>query len=71
MGEQFYRQPTEKELMDAFNYFDADNNGFITENELYQVMTRFRGGVTREEIDKMVRGCDHDQDGKINKSGKY
>jgi len=34
-------------------------------------MTRFRGGVTREEVDRMVRGCDHDSDGKINKNGKY
>jgi Ca2+-binding EF-hand superfamily protein len=71
MGEQFYKQPTEKELMEAFSYFDSDKNGYITENELYQVMTRFRGGVTREEVDRMVRGCDHDSDGKINKNGKY
>lgn len=50
------------------NFF-KDNSGFITESELYQVMTRFRGGVTKEEITNMVNNCDKDSDGKINKRG--
>lgn len=34
------------------------------------VMSRFRGGVTKDEINRMIKNCDHDNDGKINKKGK-
>ena len=49
--------------------FLKDDNGFILENELFIVMSKFRGGLTEEDIHAMVRRVDKDNDGKINKKG--
>ena len=47
-----------------------DGSGYITEEELFIVMTRFRGAVTKEEINKMVQKIDKDNDKRINKKGE-
>ena len=69
MAEQFYKKPTEEELAAAFEYFDKDNSGFITEQELYMAMSRFKGSITKADIQKMIRIIDKDQDNRINKNG--
>ena len=48
-----------------------DGSGFITEQELLQVMSKFRGGVTLAEIKNMINRCDKDSDVRINKNGIY
>ena len=42
MGEQFFKDPSVDELEAAFDYFDTDKSGFITEEELFSIMSKFR-----------------------------
>jgi Ca2+-binding EF-hand superfamily protein len=50
--------------------FDViDNSGQITEDELFQVMTKFRK-VSKNDVKKMIDSVDKNHDGTINISGK-
>ncbi len=36
MGAHFYKEPSNKELQEAFKCFDKDNSGFYSENYSFQ-----------------------------------
>ncbi|CAF0966943.1 unnamed protein product [Brachionus calyciflorus] len=67
MAEQFYRVPTPAELEAAFDHFDQDKSGYISEEELLLVMNRFKGNVNKADIQRMLQSVDKDKDNKINK----
>ena len=46
--------------------FDKNNDGFITADELRQVIETFGHDLTDEEMDEMIEGVDKNKDGKIN-----
>ncbi|CAL8068507.1 unnamed protein product [Calicophoron daubneyi] len=50
---------------EAFEVFDADNDGFITKSELHQVMTRIGHAFTDEEVEEMLAEADKDGDGRV------
>jgi Ca2+-binding EF-hand superfamily protein len=52
-------------MKEAFNYFDKDSSGFISEDELYQVMKKFKRSTTRESVRKMLEIVDTNNDGQI------
>lgn len=54
-----------EELKDAFKVFDSDNNGYISANELRQVMVRLGERLTDEEVEQMIREADLDGDGQV------
>jgi calmodulin len=56
----------EQELLDAFNVFDIDNDGFISKDELRQVMRNIDTRITEEELEAMIEAIDEDGDGKVN-----
>jgi len=56
----------EKEILDAFKAFDQDGNGYISAEELHQVLTRYGENLSSEEAENMVRQADVDGDGKVN-----
>lgn len=53
-------------LKAAFRAFDKDCSGYITADELRQVMTSLGEQLTDEEIEEMIREADNDGDGQIN-----
>jgi calmodulin len=53
----------EQELKDAFNLIDGNENGKISQSELYRFMKPYR--VTEEEVREMIREADIDADGYI------
>lgn len=65
MGNQYYRRYTNEEIQSAFNYFDRDNSGFITSEELADVLARIGRHYTEDEIRRMIRSVDRDGNGKI------
>ncbi|RNA38039.1 calmodulin [Brachionus plicatilis] len=67
MAEQFFREPTPAELEAAFDTFDQDKSGYISEEELLMVMTRFKGNITISDVQKMIQAVDKDRDNRINK----
>lgn len=55
-----------EELLNAFKAFDADRNGFISAEELKQVMKDLGQDLTGAELDAMMKAADTNGDGKIN-----
>ena len=56
----------EKEIQEAFRFFDKDGNGFISAAELGQVVASLGEKITEEEVDKMIQEADTDGDGQVN-----
>eukprot|EP00088_Acartia_fossae_P012933 TRINITY_DN16696_c0_g1_i1.p1 TRINITY_DN16696_c0_g1~~TRINITY_DN16696_c0_g1_i1.p1 ORF type:complete len:173 (-),score=41.90 TRINITY_DN16696_c0_g1_i1:39-557(-) len=60
----------ESKLRFAFKIYDMDNDGFISNGELFQVLKAMVGGNLKDEqlqqiVDKTIRSLDDDHDGKI------
>ncbi|TYG93853.1 hypothetical protein ES288_A11G143900v1 [Gossypium darwinii] len=53
------------ELQEAFKVFDRDEDGFISANELRQVMMNLGERLTMEEAEQMIREADVDGDGVV------
>ena len=49
-----------------FEKFDADNSGFITKQELLEVMHERGAKISAEQLTEMLSESDQDDDGKIN-----
>lgn len=58
------------ELKEAFKVFDKDQNGFISEAELKQVMLQLGETLSDEELQEMIKEADEDGDGQVNYEGK-
>ncbi|MBA0825959.1 hypothetical protein Goarm_010858 [Gossypium armourianum] len=53
------------ELKEAFKVFDQDQDGFISANELRQVMMNMGERLTMEEAEQMIREADLNGDGVV------
>jgi calcium-binding protein CML len=60
----------EDELKQAFRMFDANNDGFITAQELQKMMKAMGEKLTNKEIDALIKAWDTDGDGRINYDGQ-
>ncbi|KAI9185947.1 hypothetical protein LWI28_012228 [Acer negundo] len=56
----------EEELREAFKVFDKDQDGYISPNELRQVMINLGEKLTDEELAQMIIEADMDGDGQVN-----
>ena len=65
MGDHFYRKYSPEEIRVAFNQFDKDKSGFITANELKDVLSKMGRNYSKEEIANMIKSVDQDGNGKI------
>jgi calmodulin len=57
---------SDNDLMEAFQIFDKDGNGFISAAELRHVLVSKDDKITDIEIDQMIATVDIDGDGQIN-----
>lgn len=65
MSKHWHERDQEAELRDAFRLFDRDNSGYITINELKQVMINMGEKLNQEELEDMMREADVNRDGKL------
>lgn len=56
-------------VIETFEKFDKDGNGFITRSELKEAMRKLDKKITNEEIDFMLQEADTNMDGKIDFAG--
>ncbi|PKU85195.1 neo-calmodulin-like [Dendrobium catenatum] len=54
------------ELMEVFRIIDKDQNGFISADELHQVMANLEEKLTDDGVNELIREADRDGDGQIN-----
>ncbi len=55
----------EDELKEAFKVFDTDGNGFISPQELREVMLGLGEKLTDDEVDEMIKEADTNGDGQV------
>ena len=65
------KEDKEEKLRFAFRIYDIDNNGFISDVELFQVLKTMVGGNLKdfqiqEIVDMTIRSADKSLDGRIN-----
>ncbi|XP_036764090.2 calmodulin-like [Manis pentadactyla] len=53
-------------LQEAFRVFDVDGNGYISVDELKQVMAKLGEELSQEVLEAMIHEADMDQDGQVN-----
>jgi len=51
--------------LEAFKVFDVDGDGFITAEELRQIMAKLGETLTDEEVEMMIDEADVDGDGQV------
>ena len=56
----------EKELIEAFETFDENKTGFVSESELKHAMMTLGDKLTEEEADEMIEEAKPDKNGLIN-----
>ncbi|XP_074576438.1 uncharacterized protein LOC141832971 [Curcuma longa] len=66
MAKKMNETDSEEEVREAFKVFDKDQNGFISKNELKNVMISLGEKLTDEEVDQMIKEADLDGDGQVN-----
>lgn len=54
------------ELRDAFDLYDHDKNGLISNSELHQVLNQLGMKCTADDCAKMIKSVDMDGDGCVN-----
>ncbi|KAH9615647.1 hypothetical protein KSS87_013110 [Heliosperma pusillum] len=55
-----------RELRDAFDMYDQDNNGLISSAELHLVLSRLGEKCSVQDCTKMIQSVDADGDGNVN-----
>ncbi|CAM4934006.1 unnamed protein product [Rotaria socialis] len=65
MGRIYERKFTNDEMHRAFKCFDADDSGYITRDELREVLHQMNQNVSEERIADALSQIDTDHDGKI------
>ena len=71
MSKKIKQSEDDRELREAFQVFDKDNDGFISAMELSYVMSNLGENLSPKEVDEMIQEADLDGDGKVNFSGKF
>jgi Ca2+-binding EF-hand superfamily protein len=58
-------------LYNLFKYYDRDNSGYLTANELKQALARAGYTFTDAEISRFVASIDLNNDGRLNFQGRF
>lgn len=58
-------------MFQAFRFFDEDDDGSITGEEVKRVMAKLGENLSEDEINEMVKEADLDGDGRIEFSGSH
>jgi hypothetical protein len=66
-----YKKPDEikDDLKKAFQIFDINGDGYISREELREVLTKMGESMTEQEVDEMMEKADKNGDGKIDYDG--
>merc|ERR1719479_649846 len=60
MSKKIKENESSNDIREAFRVFDRNGDGYISAEELSQVMSTLGENLTKEEIDEMIREADLD-----------
>ena len=66
MARKMQKTDWQEEIRDAFHAFDKDGNGFISPQELRDVMKILKEELTEEQLDILIKEAETNGDGAIN-----
>ena len=69
MSKKLPSEEPEEELKQAFKVFDKDGDGYISADELKEVMKNLGESLSAKEVDDMLKEADINGDGKIDFEG--
>ena len=64
------KSDSDAELREVFNVFDTNGNGYITSEELGNIMSSLGERMTDDDIEDMLREADLDGDGRVSYEGE-
>ena len=70
MAKKMNETHSDAEIREAFSLFDKDSNGYITGDELKEIMAVLGEDLSDKEVEDMINTADSDADGRINYHGK-
>ncbi|CAD8123072.1 unnamed protein product [Paramecium sonneborni] len=56
---------TKTQLFEVFKKFDKDGNGYVESNELIEISKQMNEEITQDDIDRLMKVVDSNNDGKI------
>lgn len=65
---QITPKDTQNDLLNAYELFDPENNGFIKVNEFKHIMTNLGEKLSTNEIENIIKDLDPQNEGKIYKN---
>ena len=65
---QIIPKDTQNDLLNAYELFDPENNGFIKVNEFKHIMTNLGEKLNTNEIENIIKDLDPQNEGKIYKN---
>uniref|UniRef100_A0AC34FQV7 EF-hand domain-containing protein n=1 Tax=Panagrolaimus sp. ES5 TaxID=591445 RepID=A0AC34FQV7_9BILA len=65
MSKKVKQSEDDRELKEAFQVFDANNDGFISPSELSVVMANLGEHLSEKEVHEMIHEADLDNDGRV------
>ena len=71
MAKKMNEKHSNEEIREVFRLFDKDNNGYITGDELKEIMAELGEDLSEKEVEDMINTADSDADGRINYSGTF
>jgi len=66
MIRKIQRTVSQEEIRDAFHAIDTDGNGFISPNELQDMMKILKEDLTEEQLDELIKEAETNGNGQIN-----
>ncbi|XP_047329758.1 calmodulin-2/4-like [Impatiens glandulifera] len=66
MSKKTMANDIENEIREAFKVFDRDQDGFLSADDVKEVMMKYGERLTDEEAEQIIRESDHDGDGLLN-----
>ena len=70
MSAQMESKEDDKEMIKAFQEFDKNGDGFITQEELKEVMHSTGDVLSDDELNAMIRSADSNKDGQVDFTGE-
>lgn len=70
MEDRVRRHDLDQEIKDAFSVFDKDGNGYVSLQDLKQMMTQLGERLTDDELEEMMSEADLNGDGLIDFKGE-
>lgn len=65
MAVSFFKKPSRDDLKKAFEKFDKDGNGYISSQELSDILARMGRHLSKTDVEAIISSLDSSGDGKI------